>query len=279
MEQACRDAAGEGRAEAGQHRQSAPTARRSPSCARCTGAYRGTGRPGDGAQDGRSSATRGANTRRPGRHASRLRLATQVGRARLALSSSSHSTLPSTCAQQPHPDVEDGRRDLVAVVERSRTRSRFRAGPPRRGSASRSAIAALRIVGGVAVGQVDDLLAVARALLVRNDEAVGDDVVDVVGAHRARIAQVVDLDRRRPGARIPGRSIAGEALQVDRDVDLHVARSGAATSDRSIRERRRTGRTRCFSRARIGLPSSGPWRWRWSRSACGRAARTARRSR
>ena len=93
-----------------------PTARRSRSCARCTAACRGRGRPGGGAPGGQACPRDGANTRRAGSMpraaACPRRFDTLAGDV-----SSSHSTLPSTRAEDAHPGVEDGGVDLVVRVE------------------------------------------------------------------------------------------------------------------------------------------------------------------
>ena len=71
--------------------------------------------------------------------------------------------------------------------------------------------------------QIGDLLAVERLFARCDHDRVGDDVVDVVGAHRSRITEIVHLDGRRAAREIRVPRIAGEAVQVDRDVDLHPA--------------------------------------------------------
>ena len=54
------------------------------------------------------------------------------------------------------------------------------------------------VVGLIAIGQMDDLLAEKGLLVHRRDDGIGDDVIDEIGPHGARKAEEIDLDRGRP---------------------------------------------------------------------------------
>jgi hypothetical protein len=67
------------------------------------------------------------------------------------------------------------------------------------------------------------VLVVIGAVLVRDDEAVGDDVVDEGHAHRPGIAEVMRLHGRRPQGENSGAPFARVAVEVDDDVDFQLA--------------------------------------------------------
>ena len=79
---------------------------------------------------------------------------------------------------------------------------------------------AVAIVGLIAVGKPDDLLRVAIEFVLRNDVAIGDDVVDEAGTDRAGKAEIVDLDRSGAHGEDAGPRVLGVSFQVDQDVDL-----------------------------------------------------------
>ena len=128
-----------------------PTARRWPSCARCTAACRGRDRPARCRARCASGGSRGANTSRSGATPRARRLAPQVARRRrVVLEQPQHAALDAR--EQPHPDVEHRRRDLVVVVEAAEhearlRQARLRARRRRRGDGAPA------VVGLVAVGQ------------------------------------------------------------------------------------------------------------------------------
>ena len=73
--------------------------------------------------------------------------------------------------------------------------------------ASRSDIvryAAGGIIDVVAVRKVDDLFAKERLLVERQHRFIGDHVIDVLGAGRPRISQIVDLNGRRTAGQNAG---------------------------------------------------------------------------
>ena len=69
---------------------------------------------------------------------------------------------------------------------------------------------------------MDDLLSVERLLVERQNGRIGKDVVVEAGSERAGKADIVDLDRCRPGGEDPGARIRRIAAAVDRNVDLQV---------------------------------------------------------
>ena len=177
--------------------------------------------------------------------------------------------------QQPHPDVKHRRRDLPVVVEatedkaggrQSRLRARGR-GPDDAGG----------VIGLVAVGQMDDLLAVERLLVQRQHDAVGDDIIHVGRAGGAGIDQIIHLHRRRPVGENAGPRIHGVAVQVHRDVDLALSQHlGDLESLISRTSSKWSNAAR--SRARIGLPSSGPKAMAETSKRRGHGVRTVRPS-
>ena len=64
------------------------------------------------------------------------------------------------------------------------------------------------------------MLGIVNPQFVRDDESIGDDVVDVFGTHRAWVTQEVDLNRRRTTGKNVRLRVAGKTHQVDRDVDF-----------------------------------------------------------
>ena len=78
---------------------------------------------------------------------------------------------------------------------------------------------ALPVIGLIALLQMHDLFIEITLMLHRRDERVGDDVVDEVSAHRAGIAEIVHLDRRRAMRHDRGGCVSRIAFQVDQNVD------------------------------------------------------------
>ena len=117
---ACSRLAGDAAARRSAQRRSGPasrpTARRWRSCGRCRGGIEeqvGQAVPREMLRQGRAPA----NTRRPGSIPRTLRGRTEIADRRVVGRASSHSTLPSTLQQDPHPDIEDCGRDLESYVE------------------------------------------------------------------------------------------------------------------------------------------------------------------
>ena len=57
-------------------------------------------------------------------------------------------------------------------------------------------------------------------MLFGDDRRVGNDIVDIGGAHRPRIAHIIDLDRRRLPSQNVQPVVLDESHQIDRDIDL-----------------------------------------------------------
>ncbi len=121
--------------------------------------------------------------------------------------------------EQPHPHREDLRCEFVAVVEAAEDDARFRQARFR--AAERPIGHSPSCVAGhVRVGQIDNLLAVVTLLSLGDHDRIGEDVVDVGRGHCAGKAEIVHLHRRRPEREDALARIAGQAHQVDGDVDL-----------------------------------------------------------
>ena len=105
--------------------------------------------------------------------------------------------------QQAHPDVEHRRGDLGVAVEGAKHQALLGQTAFRPG---RDAVRhrAAGIEGQVAVGQAGHRLGAELLMLGRNDHAVRQDIIDEWGAHGSGIAEIVDLDRRRPPREDPG---------------------------------------------------------------------------
>ncbi len=83
--------------------------------------------------------------------------------------------------------------------------------------------AAMGIVALVAVGKIGDLLGIETAILIGNDDAVGEQIVDISCAHSAGVAKIMDLNRCRTQGKDSRTCAAGIAFQIDGDVDFHRA--------------------------------------------------------
>src|SRR5262249_47003179 len=128
-------------------------------------------------------------------HAMTLRLAAQIG-----YSSGADLPQPQNAVrrrfQKPHPKLKHCRRDLVGIIERAENKSTLRQSAflaRRRARRYRPAIVASEI----AVRQPDYLLGEKLAMFLRHDGGVGNNVIDVVCAQRAGIAEIMHLDWRR----------------------------------------------------------------------------------
>src|SRR5262244_875244 len=146
------------------------------------------------------------------------RLIAEVARCHLA-----RSEQPQYAAfdltKEAHPDVEDLRRELVAVVETAEHEAILRqAGKP----AQRHFLCdrAFGVVDPVAVRQMHDFFAVMLLLIERQSHAVGQNVIYEVHAHRRGISEIADLDRRWTVGQDCRPRLLSVALQVDSDIDI-----------------------------------------------------------
>ena len=89
-------------------------------------------------------------------------------------------------------------------------------------SACARAIVRFRVVHLIAVRQMNDLFGIVRLLVEREDDRVGDDVVDEVRPCRAGKSEIAHLDRRRTKCQDAEARMLGMTVQVDRDVDLKI---------------------------------------------------------
>src|SRR5204863_6229927 len=71
----------------------------------------------------------------------------------------------------------------------------------------------------ITMRQTNDLLGIVAIVLRRNDVRIGNEVVDPGCAHRAWIAEPVDLDRRGSMGRDARAVTGGIALEIDEDLD------------------------------------------------------------
>ena len=69
---------------------------------------------------------------------------------------------------------------------------------------------------------MDDLFAPEGLLVERQHDLVGNDVIDEIGPHRARITEITHLDGRGTVGENFGPAVLRVAFQVDRDVDLEL---------------------------------------------------------
>src|SRR5205814_8397766 len=81
---------------------------------------------------------------------------------------------------------------------------------------------AFGIVRLIAVREMKDFFPIECLLAERQHNPVGNDIVDKVRAHRARIAKIIHLDRRRACRQDGGPRALGVALEIDRDVDAEI---------------------------------------------------------
>jgi len=60
-------------------------------------------------------------------------------------------------------------------------------------------------------------------LVFRNNDFIGNDVIDVISAQRSRIAKIADLNRRGTKCKNAGARFPGEPGQIDGNIDLLLA--------------------------------------------------------
>ncbi len=119
-------------------------------------------------------------------------------------------------AENGGPAVEQGGRDLVALVEGAEDEPGF--GKAGRGPVRRRSHGAEGLVGLIGVGQVDRPLGEERGVFRRQDDPVGENVVHEGGAGGSGIAQKGDLDRRGPKGENLQPAVEGVAHQVHQNV-------------------------------------------------------------
>src|SRR5262245_63167990 len=148
------------------------------------------------------------------------RLIAEVARSRLARPDQPQYAA-FDLAKEAHPDVEDLRRELVAVVEAAEHESGL---GQANGTAGRSLGCdfTLGIIDLIAIWQVDDHLAVRRLLIGWQNDPIRQYVVDEIHAHCCGIAEVAHLHRRRAVSQNRRSPVLGMAFQVDRDVDVEI---------------------------------------------------------
>jgi hypothetical protein len=69
---------------------------------------------------------------------------------------------------------------------------------------------------------VDDLLGEELLLIERQDHFVGQDVIDEVGAHGGRKAEISDRDRSRPVGEYLRAAVQGVAGKIDDDIGAQI---------------------------------------------------------
>ncbi len=75
----------------------------------------------------------------------------------------------------------------------------------------------------IGIRQGRNLLRVKSLMLGGNNDAVGDDVINIRSTHRSGTAEKVHLNRRGAQRENP-RAVSGrETCQIDSDIDLHFA--------------------------------------------------------
>ncbi len=124
-------------------------------------------------------------------------------------------------AQDAHPAVERGRRDLVRVVEAAEHEPRRR--KPQLLAREHLVCRRARGVVHLIARQVRDLFHVMLATLRRNDHGVGEEIVHVARAERAQVTEIARLHGRRPKREDARPGALREAAEVDGDVDLELA--------------------------------------------------------
>src|SRR5262249_54980520 len=77
-----------------------------------------------------------------------------------------------------------------------------------------------RIADEKTIGEMDQLFAVVRLLLHRNDDPIGDDIVDVVGARGAGEAEIRDLNRGGTHGENSDPRARCVTVQIDEDPDF-----------------------------------------------------------
>ena len=76
----------------------------------------------------------------------------------------------------------------------------------------------LCVVRLIAIGQMDDLLVVEGLLFHRQSDRIGDHIIDEIAAHRARIAEIIHLNGRRPMRR----DLAARQLRIAFELDENI---------------------------------------------------------
>ena len=156
-------------------------------------------------------------------HSPRLGFAFEIlHRGRRAHRKPQHAAIDR--AQKAHPDVEQIRCELVALIEGAEHKAGF----------GQSGLASRRSAAPSSAGRhhwADSSPADRRPVSAKwrwcwsfEHEPVRDDVVDIIRAHGSRKAEIVHLYGRRTERKNPRPAVLGKAHQIDRDVDVHVLR-------------------------------------------------------
>ena len=173
----------------------------------------------------------------------------------LGLPGASHSTLPG------RPRAAASRRrtspeHLVQRVEAAEDESRPRGDLQPRAIAVHGAISRRVSLGTVAMRKSQQALGEQWLHLGGRGDAVGDYVIDEIGAHRAEIAEPRQLHRRGPQREDLASRMRRVSVEVDQQVDAVVADALA----RSRRVPRRCSRRNDRTRSRFGSAAAKPRR-------------------
>ena len=154
-------------------------------------------------------------------HAAALRFHAQVG-ARPGAARGKPQDAPGDGREQPHPDVERLRSKLVQRVETAKDEAvRGETGSLARQRARRNFPA--RVAGTVAMRKRQQALGEQWLHFGGRGDAVGDYVVDEIGAHRPEIAEPRQRHRRGAQREDLASRVHRVSIEVDQQVDAVVA--------------------------------------------------------
>ena len=165
---------------------------------------------------------------------SRFRLAPQIRRRRrVRIEQPQHAS--RYAGEQPHPDIEHRRRDLVRRVEAAEHERRFRQSAlrPRRYARCDWPPAVVHLI---AIRKVHESFRKVRLFVRRRHHRIHQNIVPRVAPHRAGIAEVTHLHRRRPQKKYLRPRIGRVALQVHQDVHPVRPDPGGGLSVRTVEQ-------------------------------------------
>src|ERR1017187_2370147 len=103
--------------------------------------------------------------------------------------------------EYPHPTIENTRRHFIILVKATKYKTRLRQSQlsPRERPIWNGTPGIVDLIAGwiIAVGQPNDLFRVIPILIFRNNNLIGDNVINEFRPHCSWIAEIADLDRNR----------------------------------------------------------------------------------
>src|SRR6266480_2416485 len=73
------------------------------------------------------------------------------------------------------------------------------------------------------MGKINNLFSVIMLLFYGNDDAIRNDVINVIRSHRRGKSEIIDLNRSRAKGKNSSAAVSGETGKINDDINFHFA--------------------------------------------------------